>query len=92
MVINAPISQYVMQLAHHLTANIFKECCLDNQAAIDAFVAYPANKVILQKYELSLEDWSVITSAANWLGYFRSATTQMSATKTSMLSTTHGIF
>jgi hypothetical protein len=38
------------------------------------------------------DDWDTITLVAQWLKLFRSATTQMSATKQLMLSSTHAIF
>jgi hypothetical protein len=62
---------------------------LDYQTVIDDFVA--KNKE-LRKYEMHSEDWDAITLVAQWLKAFRSATTQMSATKRSMLSSTHAIF
>ncbi|KAF9538549.1 hypothetical protein CPC08DRAFT_609849, partial [Agrocybe pediades] len=43
-------------------------------------------------HELLESDWSDLERIADWLGIFRAATTQMSATKTPMLSTTHAIF
>ncbi|KAF8510828.1 hypothetical protein BU17DRAFT_55117, partial [Hysterangium stoloniferum] len=38
------------------------------------------------------EDWSSITMVSSWLKSFCSATTQMSATKAPMLSTTLAVF
>lgn len=46
----------------------------------------------LRAFELSSGDWDAIALVSRWLKSFRSATTQMSSTKTSMLSTTHAIF
>ncbi|KAF8523488.1 hypothetical protein BU17DRAFT_43709 [Hysterangium stoloniferum] len=46
----------------------------------------------LHPYELSDEDWSSITMVSSWLKSFCSATTQMSATKAPMLSTTPAVF
>ncbi|KAG6893011.1 hypothetical protein C0992_011601, partial [Termitomyces sp. T32_za158] len=46
----------------------------------------------LQDWALSSEDWKAIELVTTWLTAFRSATTQMSTTKQSMLSTTHAIF
>jgi hypothetical protein len=43
-------------------------------------------------YHLTEEDWRAIETVTRWLKSFRSATTQMSATKTPMLSSTHAIF
>ena len=62
---------------------------LDYCDAIDNFVAKNRE---LRAYELSTADWDAITLVTQWLKSFRSATTQMSATKSSMLSTTHAIF
>lgn len=42
--------------------------------------------------ELSADDWDSIELVTRWLKTFRSATTQMSSTKRSMLSSTHAIF
>ncbi len=46
----------------------------------------------LRHLELSEADWNAIELVTGWLKTFRSATTQMSTTKVSMLSTTHAIF
>ncbi|KAK0229618.1 hypothetical protein EDD85DRAFT_776036, partial [Armillaria nabsnona] len=46
----------------------------------------------LQDFELSDADWQAIELVTGWLKTFHSATTQMSTTKISMLSTTHAIF
>ncbi|KAF9012070.1 hypothetical protein BDQ17DRAFT_1189887, partial [Cyathus striatus] len=43
-------------------------------------------------YELSTVDWEAINLVAKWLKKFRSATTQMSMTKTPMLSQTGAVF
>jgi hypothetical protein len=56
---------------------------------IDNFVAKNRK---LRPYELSNDDWDAITLVMKWLKSFHSATTQMSTTKASMLSTTHAIF
>lgn len=56
---------------------------------IDNFVAKNRD---LRKFELSNDDWLAISLVTRWLKSFCSATTQMSATKTPMLSTTHAIF
>jgi hypothetical protein len=42
--------------------------------------------------ELSTTDWDAVALVTKWLKSFWSATTQMSGTKTSMLSSTHAIF
>jgi hypothetical protein len=62
---------------------------LDYRDTIDSFVS--RNKD-LHPLELSSADWDSIKLVASWLKSFRSATTEMSATKTPMLSTTHAIF
>jgi hypothetical protein len=62
---------------------------LDYRNTIDSFVS--RNKD-LHALELSNSDWESITLVASWLKSFRSATTEMSATKVPMLSTTHAIF
>lgn len=46
----------------------------------------------LRAFELGSSDWDAIALVSRWLKLFRSATTQMSSTKISMLSTTHAIF
>ena len=62
---------------------------LDYRNTIDSFVS--RNKD-LHALELSNTDWESIGLVALWLKSFRSATTEMSATKVPMLSTTHAIF
>ncbi|KAJ7708544.1 hypothetical protein B0H16DRAFT_1344924, partial [Mycena metata] len=57
--------------------------------AIDNFV-YKNRE--LRHLELSEADWDAITLVAGWLEAFRTATTEMSATKTPMISTTHAVF
>ncbi|KAJ7588247.1 hypothetical protein C8J56DRAFT_785909, partial [Mycena floridula] len=46
----------------------------------------------LYEYRLGFHDWESIQLVMTWLKSFRSATTQMSATQTPMLSSTHAIF
>ena len=43
-------------------------------------------------WELTDSDWDSIIMVTSWLKAFRSATTQMSTTKQTMLSTTHAVF
>src|SRR5262245_27860539 len=62
---------------------------LDHREVIDDFVAKTRE---LRHLELSAEDWDSVTLVTQWLKTFRSATTQMSSTKHSMLSSTHAIF
>lgn len=46
----------------------------------------------LIQYRLTDDDWKSIEMVTEWLKLFQMATTQMSATKTPMLSSTHAIF
>ena len=62
---------------------------IDYRSVVDDFVAKNRE---LRKYELQDEDWGAIELVAQWLKAFRSATTQMSTTKSPMLSWTHAIF
>jgi hypothetical protein len=62
---------------------------LDYCDTIDSFVS--RNKD-LHALELSDTDWESLKLVTSWLKSFRSATTEMSATKVPMLSTTHAIF
>jgi hypothetical protein len=62
---------------------------LDYRNTIDCFVS--RNKD-LHALELSNTDWESLKLVTSWLKSFRSATTQMSATKVPMVSTTHAIF
>jgi predicted DNA-binding protein (UPF0251 family) len=62
---------------------------LDFRQQVDDFVAKTRD---IRPFELSQEDWEAIKLVAQWLKAFRSATTQMSITKRSMLSSTHTIF
>ncbi|KAG6808229.1 hypothetical protein H0H92_004971 [Tricholoma furcatifolium] len=62
---------------------------LDYRKSIDSFVCRYKD---LRHLELSDEDWNAITLVASWLKSFRSTTSQMSATKNPMLSTTHAIY
>ena len=62
---------------------------LDYQETINSYVTQ--NKEV-HAFELSNADWESIKMVTSWLKSFRVATTEMSATKTPMLSTTHAIF
>ena len=62
---------------------------MDYRSILDDFVAKNRE---FRKYELQDEDWEAIALVTQWLKSFRSATTQMSATKRPMLSSTHAIF
>ncbi|KAJ7461082.1 hypothetical protein FB451DRAFT_1044681, partial [Mycena latifolia] len=46
----------------------------------------------LREHELTPTEWEALEMVSQWLKAFRSATTQMSATKQPMLSSTHAIF
>lgn len=62
---------------------------LDYREVIDSFISRNKN---LHSLELTVTDWESVTLVTSWLKSFRSATTEMSATKEPMLSTTHAIF
>ncbi|KAF5387134.1 hypothetical protein D9615_002164 [Tricholomella constricta] len=62
---------------------------LDYREVIEGFVSRHRD---LRQHELSEADWRSLVLVTDWLKSFRSATTQMSATKSPMLSTTHAIF
>src|SRR5262245_32644031 len=62
---------------------------MDYHTVINDFVAKNRK---MRKHELQDEDWEAIALVALWLKSFRSATTQMSTTKSPMLSWTHAIF
>jgi hypothetical protein len=53
---------------------------------------YVAKDSELREHELNVDEWRALELVTAWLKFFRSATTQMSVTKQSMLSTTHTIF
>ena len=61
---------------------------LDYHDMINSFIS--RNKD-LHVFELSNVDWKSIKLVTSWLKSFRTATTEMSATKVSMLSTTHAV-
>ncbi|KAK0246132.1 ribonuclease H-like domain-containing protein [Armillaria nabsnona] len=69
---------------HQMLCRAFKYC-----NTVDQFVAINKD---LHALELSNEDWEAISMVTKWLKTFHSATTQMSTTTKSMLSTTHTIF
>ncbi|KIJ52916.1 hypothetical protein M422DRAFT_155671, partial [Sphaerobolus stellatus SS14] len=54
--------------------------------------SYVAKIIPLCCYELNDGDWKAIEVVTTWLKTFRAATTQMSATKHSSLSSTHAVF
>ncbi|KAJ7323843.1 hypothetical protein DFH08DRAFT_968862 [Mycena albidolilacea] len=62
---------------------------LEFKLAVDNYVAKSKD---LRALELSKEDWEAIELVAQWVEAFRTATTQMSATKSPMISTTHAVF
>ncbi|KAJ7304697.1 hypothetical protein DFH08DRAFT_721492 [Mycena albidolilacea] len=53
---------------------------------------YVAKDSELREHELNAAEWDALQLVTHWLKMFRSATTQMSATKQPMLSSTHAIF
>jgi hypothetical protein len=60
-----------------------------SRATIDSFVAWNKD---LHTFEVSNADWESIKLVTSWLKSFQLATTEMSAMKVPMLSTTHAIF
>jgi hypothetical protein len=93
MVIHTSNDAYVLkfctQYCYHslLIHNIGR--ALQFREDIDDFVGRHRD---LRSLELGEDEWVAITQVADWLMAFRSATTQMSTSKTPMLSTTHAIF
>jgi hypothetical protein len=63
---------------------------LDYRQAVNSFVRL--DDADLWPHLLSNDEWDAIDLVTTWLKSFRSATTQMSATKTPMLSTTYAVF
>lgn len=72
-------------LASHVDAGR----ALEFQKDIDDYVGRNRD---LRSLELAEDEWAAIAQVAGWLKAFRSATTQMSASKQPMLSTTLAIF
>lgn len=62
---------------------------LEFRKDIDDFVGRNRD---LQELELSDDEWAMIVQVTEWLGLFRGATTQMSTSKESMLSSTLAVF
>ena len=95
MVINSSDVAYVSLYSFFkLNQNIYIDCdlsgcALDYHKAIDSFVHLHSD---LWPYLLSEKDWHSIDLVTTWLKSFRTATTQMSATQTPMLSSIHAIF
>ena len=65
-------------------------CALDYCQAVNSFVHL--DDTDLWPHLLSNNEWDAIDLVTTWLKSFRSATTQMSATQTPMLSTTYAVF
>jgi len=91
MVIDSSDVAYVF---FKLKRNVCTDCqlsgrALDYRKAIDSFVHLHSD---LWPYLLSDEDWHSIDLVTAWLKSFRTATTQMSATQTPMLSSIHAVF
>jgi hypothetical protein len=86
-----PIKCYVSPLPSSSFASFrhFAGRALDYRYVIDDYVARDRD---LRSYELTDDDWVAIRLVTNWLKSFRSATTQMSATKHATLSLTQAIF
>jgi hypothetical protein len=83
-------ASYVVIIVTCMVSNLWNVGrALDYRDTIDSFVS--RNKD-LHALELSNADWESIKLVASWLKSFRSATTEMSTTKSPMLSTTHAIF
>ncbi|HEV7737915.1 MAG TPA: hypothetical protein VGO47_11160, partial [Chlamydiales bacterium] len=61
---------------------------LNYQGEIDTYVAKYKD---LRPYELTAEDWTTIELATSWMKAFRSATTQMSATKHTTYASIHAV-
>ena len=68
----------------------FAGCALDYRQAVNLFVCL--DNIDLWPHLLSNNEWDAIDLVTTWLKSFRSATTQMSATKTPMLLTTYAVF
>jgi hypothetical protein len=62
---------------------------IDYREVIHSFISRIKN---LHSLELTVTDWESVTLVTSWLKSFQSTTTEMSATKEPMLSTTHAIF
>jgi hypothetical protein len=91
VVFNPPNAPYVTKILHTHPGSSSSTAgrALDYRDTIDSFVS--RNKD-LHAFELRKADWESIKLVTSWLKSFRSATTEMSATKMPMLSTTHAIF
>ena len=83
-------ASYIVIIVTCMVSNLWNvERALDYRDTINSFVS--RNKD-LHTLELSNADWESIKLVASWLKLFRSATMEMSTTKSPMLSTTHAIF
>ena len=83
-------ASYIVIIVTCMVSNLWNiGRALDYRDTIDSFVS--RNKD-LHTLKLSNADWESIKLVASWLKSFRSATTEMSITKSPMLSTTHAIF
>jgi hypothetical protein len=89
MVFNPSNASYVVPHYLSVSSSLMAGRALDYRDTIDSFVS--RNKD-LHAFELSNTDWESIKLVTSWLKSFRLATTEMSATKAPMLSTTHAIF
>jgi hypothetical protein len=89
--VNSPNVPFVLQ---HPSSSIdlsfsLTGWALDYRNTIDPFVSRNRD---LPAFELSNMDWESVQLVTSWLKSFKAAMMEMSATKVSMLSTTHAIF
>jgi len=89
LVLNSPNASYVSQNFFSFFINFLSGRALDYRPIVDSFAHVHRD---LWQCSLSNEEWEVIELVAKWLKSFRAATTQMSATRTPMLSTMHAVF
>lgn len=68
---------------------VFTERAIRFEKAIQHFASSHRD---LRDFELTDSDWRNINQIAEWLTIFVAATTEMSATKSPMISTTHAVF
>jgi hypothetical protein len=85
-----PTKCFVSDMVHtNIQSLIDLGRALHHREAINTFTFQHEDLI---QYHLTDEDWRAIETVIHWLNSFCSATTQMSATKSSMLSSTHAIF
>ena len=87
---NSSNASYIVIIITCMVSNLWNVGhALDYHDTIDSFVS--RNKD-LHMLKLSNANWESIKLVASWLKSFWSTTTEMSTTKSPMLSTTHAIF